>query len=72
MARITLRNDYHNTRVNVLVTPRRRLDDSWEITLTPSQKRQVYRALCGIVNCTCGGIRGTQTAPDGDPLIVIG
>jgi hypothetical protein len=54
---ITLRNDFHNTEINV------RADvDEGSITLTPSQIKRVERALCGM-DCTCSGplgVRGPQ------------
>jgi hypothetical protein len=54
MMTVTLRNDFHKTAVNVHI-------NSFPATLTPSQTKRVYRTLCGITGCTCGGVRGLQS-----------
>jgi len=50
---ITLRNEFHGSAVNVRV-------HSVPVTLTASQTKRVYRELCGMRDCTCGGLRGIQ------------
>lgn len=47
--KITLTNNFHNTETLVHSTK-----------LSPATMRRVYRALCGISDCKCGGIRGRQ------------
>jgi hypothetical protein len=51
MTKITLRNDFHNTEVNVVLKGD---------TLTRNQMYRVKKALCGRDNCACGPIRGPQ------------
>ena len=63
MMTITLRNDFHNTTVDLRAA-------SLPHTLTPSQERRVLRVLCGVTGCTCGGVRGPQYSPDGRRLTV--
>ncbi len=63
MMTITLRNDFHNTTVDLRAA-------SLPHTLTPSQERRVLRVLCGVTGCTCGGVRGPQRGPDGRRLTV--
>jgi len=48
----TLTNDFHNSSVTVNV-PANGL-------LSVGQTKRVYRELCGISDCQCGGIRGRQ------------
>lgn len=50
---LTLTNDFHNTEVTIRVTKLPHI-------LTPSQRRHIWRKLCGIPGCTCGIIRGKQ------------
>ncbi len=52
MEKITLKNDFHNTEVNVV-------PQSGE--LSPRQVKRAWNTLCGIDGCTCGndlGMRG--------------
>ena len=49
---ITLTNDFHNSSVTVKV-PKNGI-------LSAGTTKRVYRELCGISGCTCGGIRGPQ------------
>ena len=50
--RYTLKNDFHNTEVTVLVAAGE--------PLSIHQERRVNAALCGISDCSCGAIRGPQ------------
>jgi hypothetical protein len=59
---VTLRNDFHNTEARVRV---RGLSYGPEGELSARQLQRARQKLCGIRGCTCGGIRGHQTAPDG-------
>ncbi len=52
MKKMTFTNDYHNSEVTLHVA-----DDGW---LTHSQAKRMGRELCGLTDCTCGGIRGKQ------------
>lgn len=56
--KITLRNDFHNKTVNVMIPSR-----DGEYTLSRSQMRRVTKALCGRHDCKCGVVRGTQDFP---------
>jgi hypothetical protein len=51
--RVTLRNDFHNTEINVNVTDPKGY-------LSVAQTRRVKDALCGITDCCCGDVRGPQ------------
>jgi hypothetical protein len=48
---LTLSNDFHQT--SVIVHP-------LNSHLSASQMRRVRRELCGMADCSCGGIRGHQ------------
>jgi len=53
--RVTLKNDFHDTEVNLIV--------EFGKILTPAQKRRSFRELCGVFECECSGgigIRGRQ------------
>ena len=56
---ITLRNNFHNSEVNVRIA-------EWGATLTESQAKRVRKELCGLSECTCGAVRGPQGHTDGD------
>lgn len=63
---ITLKNDFHNTRIS--------LKRSTAHRLSPSQVARARRVLCGIDGCTCGefaGQRGQQHLPDGTRVLLI-
>lgn len=47
-----LRNDFHNTQVQVNLRGSH--------FLTPYQVRRAWKALCGITTCTCSGALGTR------------
>jgi hypothetical protein len=49
MTKITFKNDYHSTEINLHVKGD---------TLTRSQMRRVNKELCGMSDCCCGDIRG--------------
>ena len=48
---ITLKNNFHGTSVNLRPRNGR---------LSPAQMRRARRELCGLSDCQCGGIRGSQ------------
>lgn len=50
--KVTLKNDYHNTEVTIIVR------DGDE--LSKAQMRRVESTLCGMADCHCGIIRGQQ------------
>jgi len=52
--RITLSNDFHNTRL--------RLALGRDQTLSARQVRRARRELCGIKGCLCGGTAGERGA----------
>ena len=56
---MTIKNDFHNTSV-VVVGELVDYATHWETTLSDSQMKRVKRVLCGMRDCTCGGIRGRQ------------
>lgn len=56
MSKYTLTNDFHGTKVNVVV--------DLSGTLSESQIKRIRRTLCGVKGCRCGGYlseRGPQT-----------
>lgn len=50
--KFTLRNDFHNTEVSVIVKEGE--------AFSATQQRRVRKALCGVYECRCGTIRGPQ------------
>lgn len=50
---VTLRNDFHNTEVDIRVP-------HLPYTLSKGQMARIWRVLCGQNDCTCGGVRGKQ------------
>jgi hypothetical protein len=57
---ITLKNDFHNTKISLKRSSRHRL--------SPGQVRLARATLCGVAGCRCGGNageRGPQHLPDG-------
>lgn len=60
---ITLRNDFHNTSVNIRA-------NALPHVIPPSQERRIRRALCGVKGCACGKVRGPQHGPDGQRIVV--
>lgn len=58
---ITIRNDFHNTEVQVRVP-------HLPHELSAGQAARVRKALCPAKDCRCGVIRGTQRAPSGQPM----
>ena len=63
MRTFTLRNDFHNTSVNVRCQGIQYTPYEIEITLSESQKKRTKKALCGVQGCTCSdetGMRGEQ------------
>lgn len=56
---VELTNNFHNTSARV----RTQVFDRWDhvvILLTDRQSHRVWKKLCGMNNCTCGGVRGKQ------------
>ena len=50
--KITITNDFHHSSITVRV-PSNGL-------LSVGTTKRIYRTLCGIADCQCGGIRGKQ------------
>lgn len=65
---ITLSNDFHNTAVTVRVP----IDEEYPIQLSKSQTRRIENALCGMIECECGGVRGPQEDDDGKRIDLFG
>ena len=64
--RITFFNNFHNTKVSV---------NSNDWTLSSRQVARIRKTLCGIADCMCGGVYGTQRyclliETDGSGLVV--
>ena len=57
MSIYTLRNSLHGTSVNVRCDGVQHIYDEVVITPTKRQWRRIERTLCGMSDCTCGGIR---------------
>ena len=71
--RITLKNDFHNTSVDLNCKVLHRSDDTGVAYPTPSQLQRSRRKLCGIRDCFCSddaGTRGRQQLPNGKRLDV--
>lgn len=49
---ITLKNNFHNTEVQVRTTEGK--------VLTKNQLRRIEKTLCGISECTCGIVRDDE------------
>ena len=61
MRALTLTNDFHNTEA--VVHPRVVCVNEWGqrfLGLTHSQVRRADRKLCGMPDCSCGGIAGER------------
>lgn len=67
--KITLGNDFHNSSAVVIAEIDER-DDRRYVMLSKSQYDRARRKLCGLSQCTCGGIRGIQLGPDGRRIYV--
>jgi hypothetical protein len=60
IAYLTLHNDFHNTRVDLLAKVHEENGNQvmeWTYRLSPAQVAKANKALCGMRDCTCGGIR---------------
>ena len=57
---VQLTNNFHNTKTAVL-TEDLNHGTHLEITLSSSQKKRAAKKLCGMSDCVCGGIRGSQS-----------
>lgn len=53
MQKVTLRNDFHNSEVNVWA-------EQLPHETSPYQTKRIRRELCGMADCVCGSIRGPQ------------
>ena len=69
MARVTLRNDFHNSSVVMMLEPKSGVQNTTVVYPSAEQFKKAKNALCGTDGCTCGGIRGPQNH-DGKKLIV--
>ena len=58
----TIRNDFHNTSVKVRCDALQHIHNEIEISPSVSQIKRIHRELCGMSDCTCGGICGPQSA----------
>lgn len=53
MKKITFTNNFHNTKCTVNYKP-------GQTVLSRSQMRRIENKLCGISDCCCGTVRGSQ------------
>ena len=65
MNTIEIKNNFHNTTARLRVSdlriaPELRDGNEYFCTITESQLRRAVRKLCGMKDCTCGGVRGPQ------------
>jgi len=51
---ITLRNDFHRSEARVRI-------EGIPGNLSPAQVQRARKVLCGLHDCTCGGVRGPQS-----------
>ena len=58
--RLTFRNDFHNTEVNVRAIVR---EDN-RLLISKWQSARISRELCGMKDCQCGTIRGKKAITD--------
>jgi hypothetical protein len=63
MKKITLRNDFHGTKINLIPVENR---------LSAQQIKRAKRALCGIKHCACSGIAGTRGPQEIGGIEIIG
>lgn len=52
--KVTLVNDFHNTRVNIVLN----ISDKGYFSMSKYQDRKIFKELCGHDECTCGVVRG--------------
>lgn len=52
MKKVTLKNDFHKTEINIVVPENGQL--------SPRQMRRIRETLCGIKECRCGALYGPQ------------
>ena len=52
--KVTLVNEFHNTEVNVIID----INEKGLFKLSDSQNSKIHKELCGLSDCTCGGVRG--------------
>ncbi|MFA4834926.1 MAG: hypothetical protein WC749_02475 [Dehalococcoidia bacterium] len=57
---LVLKNDFHNTQVNLRVKHDGAVEVMDIIKLTPGQVKKSHRSLCGSADCTCSGDLGTR------------
>lgn len=73
MATVTVRNDFHNTAVNLRLPVVRHIYGVATIYPSVAQIKRAWGELCGIDGCQCGssncGTRGQQSF-NGERLVV--
>lgn len=70
MRTYTIRNDFHNSEVRIRCEGVSHIHGECTIRPNRRQLQRIRRELCGIADCTCGGMRGRQRTDDGKSLIV--
>ena len=55
---ITLTNEFHNSAASVRVPAADAA--TGRVIITASQAKRAAKKLCGMMDCTCGGIRGGE------------
>lgn len=70
--RVTLTNEFHNTRTSINCEVVQHIPDCYTICPNEEQIRRVKRILCGRKGCTCSADLGTNGAQTykGKPLDV--
>ena len=53
---ITLKNDFHNTEINLKFRALKEVGD--ELEISENTRNKIHRVLCGSKTCTCGVVRG--------------
>lgn len=72
MSLVTLKNDFHNTSINIRCEVLSHIHHTATIYPTKSQIRKAKKVLCGSPECTCSdpaGTRGPQEV-NGKRLVV--
>ena len=59
MAKLTLKNDFHDTEVTLKITLAE-IKEGATFELSPNQVKRAHRELCGTGDCCCSGHTGAR------------
>lgn len=69
--KITLKNDFHNSEINLNCEVKSHIHNVATAYLSANQTKRAKSKLCGISGCTCSGVdgsRGRQNLENGKRL----